>query len=226
MLGSLFSRFDNILVFDVDTTGFDAKNDEMIEVALLHVVNKQSVPIIEDELNVLIKLTLGRSLPANITNLTGITEQQLLTEGIEKEKACAMLVDKLSCRNPLLVAFNAQFDLCFLYYFLHSFGKAGVLKNAKMLDALTVYRDRKPYPHKLSDAAQDYVLDSKNSHRALDDARLTFELLCALGEESDGLERYVNLFGYNPKYGVSGQKISSVRYLPQRYDSDRKLYEL
>ena len=226
MLGTLFNRFDNILVFDIETTGFDAKKDEIIEIALLHVVNTQNHPIIEDELNVLIKLTSGKSLPAQITNLTGITGQQLLEEGIDKEKACAKLVDKLCCRNPLLVAFNAQFDLCFLYYFLRIFGKAGELKKVKMFDALTVYRDRKPYPHKLSDAAQDYVLDAKNSHRALDDARLTFELLCALGKESDDLERYVNLFGYNPKYGVSGQKISSVRYLPQRYDSDRKLYEL
>ena len=226
MLASLFNHFDNTLILDIETTGFDAKKDEVIEVALLHIASKLNQPIVEDELNFLIKLTSGKSLPANITNLTGITEQQLLSEGIPKEKACAKLTEKLSCHKPLIVAFNAQFDLSFLYYFLHSFGKAGELKNAKMLDALTVYRDRKPYPHKLSDAAQDYVLESKNSHRALDDARLTFELLCALGEESDDLERYVNLFGYNPKYGVSGQKISSVRYLPQKYDSDMKLYEL
>ena len=226
MLGSLFNLFDNILILDIETTGFDAKNDEMIEVALLHIVNKQSLPIVEDELNYLIELTSGKSLPTNITNLTGITEQQLLREGIPKEKVCAKLIEKLSCDKPLIVAFNAQFDLCFLYYFLHSFGKAVELKSVKMLDALTIYKDRKPYPHKLSDAAQDYMLDVKSSHRALDDARLTFELLCAMGKESDDLERYVNLFGYNPKYGVSGPKISSVRYLPQGYDRFKKLYEI
>ena len=115
MLGSLFNLFDNILILDIETTGFDAKNDEMIEVALLHIVNKQSLPIVEDELNFLIELTSGKSLPTTITNLTGITEQQLLREGIPKEKVCAKLIEKLSCHKPLIVAFNAQFDLCFLY---------------------------------------------------------------------------------------------------------------
>jgi DNA polymerase-3 subunit epsilon len=47
-----------------------------------------------------------------------------------------------------------------------------------------------------------------------------------MGKEEDNLHHYVNLFGYNPKYGISGQKISSVRYLPQKYDSIKKLYEL
>lgn len=42
-------------------------------------------------------------------------------------------------------------------------------------------------------------------------------------EEAD-LERYINLFGYNQKYGVSGPRISSVRYLPQGYAGSGKLY--
>ena len=226
MINSLFNQFDNIIVFDIETTGFDPKKDEIIEVAALHVINKHSVPVIEDEFDALIGLTPGQILPASITNLTGITSEQLLQEGMSKSAACDKLTNKLGCSNPLLVAFNAQFDLCFLYYFLHNFGKAGELKNVKMLDALTVYKDRKPYPHKLSDAIQDYMLKPENSHRALDDARATFALLCAMDKESDDLEHYVNLFGYNPKYGVSGQKISSVKYLPQRYDSALKLYEM
>jgi len=95
-----------------------------------------------------------------------------------------------------------------------------------MLDVLTVYRDRKPYPHKLIDAVKMYSLDTNNTHRALDDARVTFRLLCEMGKEFDDLERYVNLFGYNPKYGVSGPKISSVKYLPQGYYRFKKLYEI
>ncbi|MCL2153713.1 MAG: exonuclease domain-containing protein, partial [Oscillospiraceae bacterium] len=122
-------------------------------------------------------------------------------------------------------AYNAQFDLCFLYYFLYNFGKNDALKNTKMLDVLTVYRDRKPYPHKLIDAVSMYSLDTNNAHRALDDARVTFELLSEMGKELDDLEHYINLFGYNPKYGVSGPKISSVKYLPQGYDRIKKLYE-
>jgi len=37
--------------------------------------------------------------------------------------------------------------------------------------------------------------------------------------------RYVNLFGYNPKYGIEGKPIGSVTYKPQPYKPKRALYE-
>ena len=93
-----------------------------------------------------------------------------------------------------------------------------------MLDALTVYRDRRPFPHKLCDAVAAYSLVSQNTHRAIDDTKATYELLCAMDAEEPDLHRYINLFGYNAKYGVSGQRISSVSYRPQGYENKTKLY--
>ena len=43
--------------------------------------------------------------------------------------------------------------------------------------------------------------------------------------ERADLGRYVDLFGYSPKYGVSGPRIGSVRYLPQ-HEGQPPLYEL
>jgi len=226
MLDSLFSKFDSLVVLDVETTGTDYKRDEIIEIAMLRVVKGQSDYDIADEYSALVKLTPNRKLPTVITDLTGITGEQLQKEGTPKENASEKVADILRTSKPLLVAYNAQFDLCFLYYFLNSLGKNDVLKNIKMLDMLTVYKDRKPYPHKLSDAVRMYSLDANNSHRALDDTRITFQLLCMMGKELDDLEHYVNLFGYNPKYGVNGPKISSVKYLPQGFDRIKKLYEI
>ncbi len=37
--------------------------------------------------------------------------------------------------------------------------------------------------------------------------------------------RYVNLFGYNPKYGIEGKPIGSVTYQPQPYNPKKPLYE-
>ena len=65
----------------------------------------------------------------------------------------------------------------------------------------------------------------QNSHRAIDDVRATVEVLRAMTEERDDLAQYINLFGYSPKYGVSGPRISSVRYLPQGYEPTSPLYE-
>ena len=225
LLNSLFREFDNILIFDIETTGLDPKTDEIIEIAMLQVAEKNGSPVISEQFGALVRLSPNRRLPAKISEITGITEMQLTQEGLPKEKVCEAISEMLSCEKPLVVAYNAQFDLCFLYYFLHRFGKAGLLKKVKMLDAMTVYKDRRPYPHKLIDAASAYGLSLENAHRALDDTRVTFEILCAMATENDDLHKYINLFGYNPKYGVSGPKISSVKYVPQGFDAGSRLYD-
>ena len=45
-------------------------------------------------------------------------------------------------------------------------------------------------------------------------------------EEKNDLHNYVNLFGYNAKYGISGKAIGSVTYKPQGFDPVRPLYEM
>ena len=64
-----------------------------------------------------------------------------------------------------------------------------------------------------------------NSHRAVDDVLATVAVMKAMEAEKDDLERYVNLFGYNPKYGVEGKPIGSVTYQPQPYNPTKPLYE-
>lgn len=91
-----------------------------------------------------------------------------------------------------------------------------------------MYRDRRDYPHKLNDTITAYGLEDQavNSHRAVDDARAAAVLLEAMAAERDDLDRYVALFGYSPKYGVSGRRIASVEYRPQPYQRVRPLYEV
>ena len=177
-------------------------------------------------MDALIRLSPGRTLPPFITGLTGITGEQLVAEGLEKEAACRRFCRLLEGdASTLLAAYNAQFDLNFLYRFLRPFGRAEVLKAPHFLDALTVYRDRRDYPHKLCDAIGAYGLtDAENSHRAVDDARAAAALLEAMAAERDDLARYIDLFGTHPKYGVSGQRIASVTYRPQSYQRTRPLY--
>ena len=106
----------------------------------------------------------------------------------------------------------------------HTMELADALKGVKMLDAMTVYKDRRQYPHKLQSAIDAYGVTTQNTHRAVDDAKAALEVLDAMAREEDDLLRYVNLFGYNPKYGVSGPRISSITYLPQGRFTGEKLY--
>ena len=222
---SLFDKFDNIIVLDTETTGLDFRKDEIIEFAALRAVQEEGRTVVAEEFDLFIKLTPGRKLTQFITDLTGITQEMLDNEGVEKGEAAHRFAQMLRHENTLIVAYNAQFDLQFIFYLLMDNGEADCLKGTKMLDALTVYKDRREYPHKLCNAIEAYELDEENSHRAIDDAKATLTLLKAMENERNDLPRYINLFGYNPKYGVSGKKISSVTYAPQPYNSSKPLYE-
>ena len=225
MAQSIFTHFDRVVVFDTETTGIEFTTDEIIELGAVSLEAGEE----RESMDLLVRLSPGRMLPPFITDLTGITDGQLAAEGVEKETAAERFCTLLEgAERPLLVAYNAQFDLNFLYHFLRPFGRAGALKKPRFLDALTVYRDRRDYPHKLCNAIKAYGLGDRvvNSHRAVDDARATVALLEAMAAERDDLERYLDLFGTHPKYGMSGQKISSVTYRPQSYQRTVPLYEL
>jgi hypothetical protein len=44
-------------------------------------------------------------------------------------------------------------------------------------------------------------------------------------KEKQDLEKYINLFGYIPKFGIDGKPIGSVTYKPQPYNARNPLYE-
>ena len=220
----LWEQFDRIVIFDTETTGIEFETDRIIELGAVSLERGEEIACMDD----LIRLPEGQTLPPFITELTGITDMQLLEEGVEQEAAAEHFCHLLEgAERPLLVAYNAQFDLNFMYHFLRPFGKVGVLRLPRFLDALTVYRDRRDYPHKLCNAIEAYGLEEMavNSHRAVDDARATVMLLEAMAQEKDDLLRYIDLFGTHPKYGVNGRKISSVTYRTQPYQRSIPLYE-
>jgi DNA polymerase-3 subunit epsilon len=220
----LWEQFDRIVIFDTETTGIEFGQDRIIELGAVSLERGEEVACMDD----LILLPEGEYLPPFITELTGITDEQLLQEGVEQAVAVEHFCQLLEgAERPLLVAYNAQFDLNFLYHFLRPYGKVGVLRAPRFLDALTVYKDRRDYPHKLANAIDAYSLGDRvvNSHRAVDDARATVALLDAMSAERSDLEHYLDLFGTHPKYGVSGRKIASVTYRPQPYQRVCPLYE-
>lgn len=226
MLDKLFALYDSIVILDTETTGLDFINDKIIELSAVRIVLEGGIIKVTDELDEFIKLPPSKTVPPEIEKLTGITNEILLTEGDTSKNVCDKFIRLFRDNKILVIAYNAQFDMNFIYYFLVENNSASILKKINMLDALTVYKDRAGYPHKLENAIVKYNLGNKvvNSHRAIDDTLALIEVLKAMSEEEDDLHRYINLFGYNPKYGVSGSKISSITYKPQPYNSKGKLY--
>jgi len=226
LMNSLFEQFDKIVVLDTETSGLNFKHDRIIELAAICCEKKGDEIEITSEMDDFVKLPDGWRLDKKIIELTGITDEMLENEGISSKESAGKFAEMLDDKT-LLVAYNAQFDMNYLFYFLYREKLSDKLKGVKMLDALTVYKDRHDYPHKLENAIEVYELSDKvvNSHRAIDDTKALLEVLKAMSVELSDLDRYINLFGYNQKYGISGAKISSVTYKPQGYDRKFKLYE-
>lgn len=190
MLDSLFTKYGRVVFFDTETTGFNPdKDDQIIELAAIAVDRDGA----QTEMDDFIRLETLPELPQTITDLTGITGIQLSAQGIDEEDAVRKFVrmmEPAENNGVLLVAHNAQFDLLFLVYSIirhreKNKGWMQVFNDCDYLDTLTVYKDRRSYPHKLEDAIREYGLAGKveNSHRAVDDCRALFEVAKRMEEE-------------------------------------------
>ncbi len=222
-LDRFFEKYDRLVLFDTETTGLQYSRDEIIEFSTV-VLEREGVAREYDEL---ITLSPGGFVPPKIQQLTGITDMDLRERGLPKTRVCRDIAEMMA-GNTLLLAYNAHFDLSFLYYMLLRDGDPMILKGKDKLDLLTVYRDRHSYPHKLCSAIDTYGLSGRvvNSHRAIDDVLATVAVMEAMVAEKDDLLNYVNLFGYLAQYGIDGKPIGSVTYKPQQYDAAKPLYEM
>ena len=234
MLGELKSllagpekKYSNLVFFDTETTGVNPdKGDRIIDLAFI-AVRKDGQIRQED---VYVQLPEGQTIPEKIVRLTGITDMALL--GGISEKRAAELFAGMITKDTLLIAHNAQFDISFVAYMFMRYMKEhpewiSTLSACDYLDTLTVYKDRRPYPHRLANAILAYGLQNRvrNDHRAINDVIALFEITKAMAEERNDLLSYINIFGYNPKYGVAGKKLKKVRYQAQSYADGMKPLE-
>ena len=218
-LNSIYNKYDTIICLDTETTGLNPKTCQIIDLGVI-VMKKIDGKIVKvNEINSLIKLLEGNTIPKEIVELTHITEDILKNEGKSysevKENFRKILENN---ERKLIATYNAEFDLSFLRYFL----RGCKFNNLAFLDILTIYKDRAPYPTKLLNAVSHYNLDGKviNSHRAMDDTLACFEVLKEMSKEKDDIDKYINLFGYNPKFGEPKEKIKGVLYKPQGFLND------
>ena len=235
-MNKVFEKYAAVVFFDTETTGLDADTCRIIELAAIRIEQAENGTLrTASRVDLFVKLPEGQKIPDDIVKLTGITDERLEAEGFTEAEAAAIFTHMIhdDKGTVLLVAHNAQFDLQFVRemfrrnprYVTAPDGskceRADVLVAADYLDSLTVYKDRRGYPHKLVNAIVAYKLQDKvkNSHRAIDDVEALFEVVKAMDNERADLLTYVNLFGYNPKYGVSGRRLVGVTYWPQQFNN-------
>ena len=59
-----------------------------------------------------------------------------------------------------------------------------------------------------------------------DDVLALYEVTKAMSEERDDLTDYIDLLGYNPKYGITGRELRQITYMPQSYKLGCRLPDL
>lgn len=155
-------------VFDIETTGFSARNDKIIEIGAVKVKDGK----ITEEFSELINPE--RHIPDKIIELTGITDPMVENCGLI-EDILPEFIDFIG--DSVLVAHNADFDTSFIRTKLQEL-TGEKLKNP-VLDTLalarTVYPDLKN--HKLNTIAKHLDVSLENHHRAVDDTKATALIL-------------------------------------------------
>lgn len=159
------------VVFDIETTGLNPKNDNIIEIGAVKISNRKVI----DSFSTFVHI--DKKLPGKIIELTSITDDMLQGQPEIDEALPAFLDFAKEC---VLVAHNAKFDLGFIKE------KAKVLSienyNPPVLDTLelskALIKDVKN--HRLNTLTKKLGINLINHHRAVDDANATGQLLIIL----------------------------------------------
>lgn len=159
-----------MLVIDIETTGFNWKKDEIISIGGVCISKGK---IMEDTAFEFLVNPL-REIPAEIAALTGISNSDILN----KPTIDIVLSEIINrTEGKVLVAHGARFDLNFLNFKLKKLKRKKILN--PVLDTAVLAERLLPWEssYTLDSLAQKFSIDTTLRHRALGDARITGELL-------------------------------------------------
>ncbi len=158
---------DEFVVFDIETTGLSKENDRITEIGAVKVQEGKILDSFSSFVNP------KRSLSAEITKLTGITDEMLKDAPLIDEVLPKFLQ---FCGRSVLVAHNAGFDVGFIRKAAEALGMPSV--DNTVLDTLELSRTLLPElnKHKLNLVAEHLNISLVGHHRAVNDAQATAEI--------------------------------------------------
>ena len=181
------------VVFDLETTGFSAIKDKIIEIGAVKVESGK----ITDRFSTFVNP--GVPIPFRITQLTGITDQMVMdAPGIET--VLPQFLEFIG--EAALVAHNASFDVGFIE---QNCRYQDIIPDFTSVDTVAMARILLPTlsKYKLNVVAGALHISLENHHRAVDDAGATAEIFIRFLEmlEEKGIHdlAHLNHFGAQSK---------------------------
>ena len=164
VINSMDQNFnDTFVVFDLETTGFSAEVDRIIEIGAVKIKNGEIVDNFSKFVNPKIPI------PFRIEKLTGINDSMVMeAEPIEK-----ILPEFLEfCGDAVMVAHNAGFDTSFI---INNAERLGIKYDPTIMDTVLLAQFVIPNLHnyKLDTLCKHLAVSLENHHRAVDDAQAT-----------------------------------------------------
>ena len=161
---------ENIIVFDVESTGVDVTEDEIIQIAAIK-LNKKGEVVDKFE-----KFLKNKKPVKDSYYVHGFSDEMLQRIGEDKEKVLKEFVEY--SKDSIIVGHNVQYDINILCSELER-SNLGKPKFKTFYDTLDIYR--RFYPgninYKLENLSKVYDTKHKPSHDAMDDIIATGELL-------------------------------------------------
>ncbi|MBE7030857.1 MAG: PolC-type DNA polymerase III [Ruminococcaceae bacterium] len=207
------------VVFDIETTGLSPVNDSITEIGAIKVSGGVEVDRFSTFVNP------GRSIPAKIVELTGITDAMVAdAPGID-----AVLPDFYEfIGDAPLVAHNAGFDTSFIRAAANDAGMPFEFCYVDTLElARALVKDTKN--HKLDTLCKHFEVSLENHHRATDDAAATAQVFVRLMNmaKERGADNLLHLnTALAGEVDIKNQRTYHAIILVQNYTGLRNLYEI
>ena len=211
---------DTFVVFDIETTGLSKETESITEIGAVKVVDGKIIDRFSTFVNP------ERPIPAEITKLTGITNEMVADAPVITEILPKFLE---FCQDAVLVAHNANFDTGFIR--LNAERKCGIEVKNTVLDTFELSRALLPElkKHKLDIVCEQLGGSLEGHHRAVNDAEATAEVFLKFIDMLVEKEIYkvddINVFSSQT---VNYKKLKAYHaiILAKDYVGLRNLYEL
>jgi DNA polymerase-3 subunit alpha (Gram-positive type) len=182
---------DEIIIFDVETTGLNSASDRLTEIGAVKLRNLQVVDVFQTMVNP------ERPIPAKVSELTGITDA-MVADAPSERQAIEQFLAFCGKEHPVLAAHNARFDTAFIR---NACERLHIDFSFVTIDTLVLCQVMLPQlpRHKLNQVAKALKLGKFDHHRADNDAQMLAKIYVRLVSQLIQEKKLEYLYELNTK---------------------------